>query len=69
MTVPSDVIRLLAEVYGCTAAELDVDPKEREKGKRIHDAIQLAKSMSPDLTDRWLEIGRLLLEERKKTDP
>lgn len=67
--VPADTLRLLAEIYGCTPAELEVDPKDRDRGKRVHDAIQLAKSLPPELNERWLEIGRLLLEERKKAGP
>jgi transcriptional regulator with XRE-family HTH domain len=66
LTVSAEVIRLLAEIYGCTPAELEVDPGERERGKRIHDAIELAKSLPPDLNERWLEIGRLLLGAREK---
>jgi len=67
LTVSAGVIRLLAEIYGCTPAELEVDPKERQRGKRVNDAIQLAKSLPPHLNDRWLEIGRLLLDAEKKT--
>lgn len=66
LKVPNDVIKQLAEIYGCTPAELEFDPKDRKVGKSIHDAINLAKSMPPEITERWLEIGRLLLGEQKK---
>ena len=67
--LPVGAVQLLAEIYGCTPAELECEPGERKEGKRVHDAIELAKSLPPDLTDRWLEIGRILLGEPKKLDP
>jgi transcriptional regulator with XRE-family HTH domain len=50
--LPVGAVQLLAEIYGCTPAELECDPKERKEGKRVHDAIELAKSLPPDLSKR-----------------
>jgi hypothetical protein len=47
-------------LYGCTPAELEVPPNQRQKGKRVHDAILLAKSLPEEMVDRWLEIGQLM---------
>ena len=65
MNPPADMIAALAELYGCTPAELEVDPAERHKGMRVHEAILLAKSLPEDAVDRWLEIGRLLKPEKR----
>ena len=55
-----EVIAALAELYGRTPAELEVPPNQRQKGKRVHDAILLAKSLPEEMVDRWLEIGQLM---------
>ena len=41
-------------------------PGQREQGRRVHDAILLAKSLPAEVVDRWLEIGRLLTPEPTK---
>jgi transcriptional regulator with XRE-family HTH domain len=67
LVVPSDdTVRRLAEIYGCTPAELELDPKDRRKGQRVHLAIELAKSLPPEFVDQWLEIGRLMIEKKDK---
>jgi transcriptional regulator with XRE-family HTH domain len=60
------VLAALAELYGCTPAELEVPPAQRKKGKRVHDAILLAKSLPDDVVDRWIEIGRLMAPNADK---
>lgn len=62
----SDIVRRLAEIYGCAPAELEMDPKDRKKGQRIHLAIELVQRLPPELVDRWLEIGQLM--EPKKDE-
>jgi hypothetical protein len=61
-----EILAALAELYGCTPAELEVPPGQREQGRRVHDAILLAKSLPAEVVDRWLEIGRLLTPEPTK---
>ena len=61
-----EILTALAELYGCTPAELEVPPGQREQGRRVHDAILLAKSLPAEVVDRWLEIGRLLTPEPTK---
>jgi hypothetical protein len=61
-----EILAALAELYGCTPAELEVPPGQREQGRRVHDAILLAKSLPAEVVDRWLEIGRLLTPEPPK---
>lgn len=65
--LPVGAVHLFAGIYGCTPSELECEPGERKEGKRVHDAIELAKSLPPDLTDKWLEVGRVLLNDRKKS--
>jgi hypothetical protein len=61
-----EILAALAELYGSTPAELEVPPGQREQGRRVHDAILLAKSLPAEVVDRWLEIGRLLTPEPPK---
>ena len=62
--VPADdAIKRLAQIYDCTPAELEVDPQQRRQGQRVHLAIELAKNLSPELAERWIEIGELLRKE------
>lgn len=65
--VPADdTVRRLAEIYGCTPAELQLDPKDRKKGQRVHLAIELAQNLPPEFVDRWLELGQLMIEKKDK---
>jgi transcriptional regulator with XRE-family HTH domain len=64
IVMPSDdTVRRLAEIYGCTPAELQLDPKDRRKGQRVHLAIELAQNLPPEFVDQWLEIGRLMIKK------
>jgi transcriptional regulator with XRE-family HTH domain len=63
---PDEAIRRLAQIYDCTPAELQVEPRERRKGQRVHIAIDLAQNLPPELAERWIEIGRLLMEDNKE---
>ncbi len=60
MKPTADMLRRLAEVYGCLPAELQYDPSERDRGRRMHEAIEILAALEPELAERWLEIGRLL---------
>ena len=60
MKIPTDVLQELAKLYGCKPIELQFDPKEREQGQRLHEAMELVQQMDADTAQRWLEIGRLL---------
>ncbi len=60
---PDDAVKRLAQIYDCTPAELEVDPEQRRKGQRVHLAIELAKDLSPELAERWIQIGELLRKE------
>lgn len=63
---PDDAVKQLAQIYDCTPAELEVDPEQRRKGQRVHLAIELAKALSPELAERWIEIGELLRKEARE---
>jgi transcriptional regulator with XRE-family HTH domain len=63
-----EILTALAELYGCTPAELEVPSGKRQEGKRVHDAILLAKSLPGEVADRWLEIERLLAPEAAKKE-
>ena len=63
---PDDAVRRLAQIYDCTPAELRVAPEERSKGQRVHAAISLAQDLPPDIAERWIEIGRLLMENKNE---
>ena len=60
MKLPRDVIEQLARLYECSSIELQFDPNERERGRRLQEAMEIVQEMDPDLAQRWLEIGRLL---------
>ena len=63
--VPDERIKQLAEIYGCTPAELEHPPEQREMGQRVHEAIELAKTLSPDDAQLWLQTGRHLAEKSR----
>ena len=64
MKPPADMLRRLAELYDCLPAELQYDPAERDKGRRMHEALEILATLDPELAERWLEIGRLLKPSR-----
>jgi transcriptional regulator with XRE-family HTH domain len=61
---PDDAIRRLAQIYDCTPAELQVEPQQRRQGQRVHLAIELAQNLPPEIAERWIEIGRILMKEK-----
>lgn len=60
MKLPQDILVELAKLYGCTPVELQFEPSERERGRRLHEAMELVQELSPEAAQRWIEIGRLL---------
>ena len=60
MDPPAPVRIEIAKIFGCTPSELDYHPRDRERGQRLHQAMELAKTLEPELAERWLAIGRLL---------
>jgi transcriptional regulator with XRE-family HTH domain len=45
--VPPDVLRQLAQMYGCTPVELQFAPSDRQKGLRLHRAPELLQGNHP----------------------
>ena len=60
MKLTRETLAQLAELYGCTPAELQFDPSERKHGQRLHAAMELVQELDPESAEKWLEIGRLL---------
>ena len=60
MKVPPEVLHELAQLYLCKPAGLQFDPKDRDQGQRVHEALELLRDLEPEVAQRWLEIGRLL---------
>ena len=60
MKLPPEILRELAQLYACKPSELQFDPKERDKGQRLHEALELLQDLEPEAEQRWLDIGRLL---------
>lgn len=60
ISVPRKMVVRLAEIYGCTPAELEYNPVERARGQLVHAAIELAQSLPEDKAKAWLEAGRAM---------
>jgi len=65
LSVPKKMVVRLAEIYGCSPAELEYDPTERARGQLVHMAIELAQSLPEEQARAWLEAGRMMKPREK----
>ena len=65
ISVPKKMIMRLAEIYGCTPAELEYDPTERARGQLVDIAIELAQTLPEEQARAWLEAGRAMKPRAK----
>jgi len=64
MKLARETLLQLAQLYGCSPAELQFPPHERDQGQRLHEAMELAQQLDPEVAKKWLEIGRLLKSQQ-----
>ena len=63
--MPNGKFERLAEIYGCTPAELAYHPENRTRGAMLHAAMILAKDLPIDQAEAWVGIGLTMAAVKK----
>ena len=65
-SVPDEKFKKLAEIYGCTPAELAYHPTNRARGALLHAAMMLAKDLPLDRAVAWVGVGMTMASVEKQ---